>query len=406
MLNYLQRFSRRFIRKSTQISQTPLNKVSLVILIIVDIFVLINVFSGLYNISALPLSPYETYPCYSDYQTFHESNSPIGDRQFLALQEALNPLPSSPEDFQTRRLGTVDSFCQDYLAQKKAVDTADNRQFLQDISDRENNISVKQNKINELQQQYDSTLLEKIAGQDPQNSITTSTAENTRRDLEQAKAEIDRWRKEIADLKVNLVTNPVSKTYLETLGNTSHYQTLKTSYEKAQFWYPNVQFLLQILFLVPLIGLTYAWHSQALNTNKSLQALLSWHLLLIFCVPLLVRVFEFLQFSNLVSAILEVIIALVGGLWFIASYLLIFTIPLLGFGLIKFLQRFVFNPRVQAKKRIQKQRCIQCNARLHTPDPFCPHCGFHQYQECPHCHQLSYQYAPFCRACGTAFPPI
>ena len=211
---------------------------------------------------------------------------------------------------------------------------------------------------------------------------------------------------EIVDLKANFVTNPVSKTYLETLGNASIYQTLKTSYEKAEFWYPNIQFILQILFLVPLIGLTYAWHAQALNTNKSLQALLSWHLLLIFCVPLLVRVFEFLQFSNLVSAIVEVIITLVGGLWFIASYLLIFTIPLLGFGLIKFLQRFVFNPRVQAKKRIQKQRCIQCNARLHTPDPFCPHCGFNQYQECPHCHQLSYQYAPFCRACGTAFPPI
>lgn len=402
MLNFLQRVSRRLIRKSTQISQTPLNKVSLVILIIVDIFVLINVFSGLYSISSVPLSPYETYPCYSDYQTFHESNSSISDRQFIALQDALNPLPSAPVPVQERRLGKVDSFCQQYLDEKLLVNTPGNRTLLQKISDLENNISVKQNQITELQQQYDSTLLEKIAGQDPQNSITTSTAENTRRDLEQAKAEIDRWRKDISNTKVQLVTN--AQTYLETLRNTTHYQTLKTSYEKAEFWYPNLQFLLQVLFLVPLIGLTYAWHSQAINTNKGLQSLLSWHLLLIFCIPLLVRVFQFLQFSNLVSAIVEVIITLVGGLWFIASYLFILIIPLLGFGLIKFLQHFVFNPKVQAKKRIQKQRCIQCNARLYTADPFCPHCGFNQYQECPHCHQQSYQYAPFCRVCGTAFP--
>ncbi|MGA0199813.1 MAG: hypothetical protein ACO3NK_11980 [Prochlorotrichaceae cyanobacterium] len=101
------------------------------------------------------------------------------------------------------------------------------------------------------------------------------------------------------------------------------------------------------------------------------------------------------------SILVRTIITLVGGLWFIASYLFIFTIPLLGFGLIKLLQYFVFNPKVQAKKRIQKQRCMQCNARLHTLDPFCPHCGFNQYQECSHCHQSTYKYAPFCRVCGT-----
>jgi hypothetical protein len=369
----------------------------------VDIFVLINVFSGLYSISSVPLSPYETYPCYSDYQTFHESNSSIGDRQFIALQDALNPLPSAPLPVQERRLGKVDNFCQQYLDQKKAIHTPENRKLLQGISDLENNISVKQNQITELQQQYDSTLLEKIAGQDPQNSITTSTAENTRRDLERAKAEIDRWRKEITSIKVQLATTPPAQTYLETLGDTTRYQTLQKSYEKAAFWYPNLQFLLQVLFLVPLIGLTYGWHDQSIQKHRGLQSLLSWHLLVIFCIPLLVRLFEFLQFSNLVSVLVEAIIALVGGLWFIASYLFIIMIPLMGFGLIKFLQHFVFNAKVQAKKRIQKQRCIQCNARLYTTDPFCPHCGFNQYQECPHCHESTYQYAPFCRVCGTAF---
>ncbi|MGA1132663.1 MAG: zinc ribbon domain-containing protein, partial [Prochlorotrichaceae cyanobacterium] len=111
MLNFLQRLSRRFVRKSTQVSQTPLNKVSLIILIIIDVFVLINVFSGLYSVSSFPLSPQETYPCYSDYQTFHDSQSSLNDRQFLALQDALNPSSPVPNDILERRLGQVDSLC-------------------------------------------------------------------------------------------------------------------------------------------------------------------------------------------------------------------------------------------------------------------------------------------------------
>ncbi|MEB3162353.1 MAG: zinc ribbon domain-containing protein, partial [Prochlorothrix sp.] len=59
---------------------------------------------------------------------------------------------------------------------------------------------------------------------------------------------------------------------------------------------------------------------------------------------------------------------------------------------------------VQAKKRIQSHRCIQCNAQLHSDDPFCPHCGFNQFQDCPHCHSQTYQYSPFCRVCGTELP--
>ncbi|MGA1410284.1 MAG: zinc ribbon domain-containing protein [Prochlorotrichaceae cyanobacterium] len=400
MLNFLHRLSRRFVRKSTQVFQTPLNKVSLVILIIIDVFVLINVFSGLYSVSSFPLSPQETYPCYADYQTFHDSQSNLNDRQFSALQGAFSPPAPVPSD--ERRLGQVDSLCQNYLNQKQAVDTPENRQLIDSISGLENNIIIQENKINELQQQYDSTLLEKIAGQDPQDSITTSSAGETRRDIEQAQGEIDRWRQEIDQTKLQLTQTPTAQAYLETLSNPTHYQTLKRSYAKARFWYPNLQFLLQVLFLVPLIGLTYAWHHHSIQSNKGLQSLLSWHLLLIFCIPLIVRAFEFLQFSNLAAVLVRTIITLVGGLWFIASYLFIFTIPLLGFGLIKLLQYFVFNPKIQAKKRIQKQRCMQCNARLYTLDPFCPHCGFNQYQECPHCHQSTYQYAPFCRVCGTA----
>ena len=186
------------------------------------------------------------------------------------------------------------------------------------------------------------------------------------------------------------------------MGDRARYDTLQAAYDHAAFWHPNQVLGLQILFLTPLIVVAYGWHRLASRRQWGLQTLLSWHLLLIVCLPLAVRLFEFVQFGNLVGAVVEAIVQVLGGLLFLASYLLIAIIPLLGFALIKLLQRFVFNPRVQAKNRIQKGRCIRCSAKLRSDDAFCPHCGFGQYQTCNHCHQPTYKYTPHCHHCGTA----
>jgi len=410
MFGFFRRFTRRFVRKSTRISQTPLNRASLVILILVDLFVLFQVFGGLVSVGSFPLSPSETYPCYGAYQSYHTpgDDRPLVDRQVETIRNFLTqPIypGSSPTSFTPeRRLGEVSSLCTEYDGLLKGLDSAENRGLHDRITGLDNNIAIKQREISQLREEYDSTLLEEIAGQTPEASITASTASQTKARIETAEREIDRWKTEITTAKTELLATPSSQAYLKLLDDAGRYETLKQDYEKAEFWHPNLQFLLQLIFLAPLILVTYRWHSQAVLKDWGLQSLLSWHLLLIFCIPLVVRLFEFLQFSNLVQVAVEVVIALVGGLYFIASYLFIILVPLVGFGLIKFLQHFIFNPRVQAKKRIQSHRCIQCNAQLHSDDPFCPHCGFNQFQDCPHCHSQTYQYSPFCRVCGTELP--
>ena len=404
MFSFLRRIARIFVRKSTRLSQTPLNTVSLVILIIVDLFVLFNVFGGLDSVSSFPLSPNEEYPCYEDYQTYHgTSNLSPFDRQVNGVTSSLNVLENynlNPVPNQERRLGSIANLCLDYQTLQQGLNTPEHQDFIDQVKGLENNITIKQGEVSQLQDQYDSTLLEKIAGQDANNSINQSTAEQTKQDIATAQAEISRWQQEIIDTHTALINTEPAVAYLKALGNANTYASLKKGYESADFWYPNLQFLLQLCFLTPLIAIAYGWQSISINRDRGLQTLLSWHLLLIFCVPLVVRLFQFLQFSNLVRWVVDAIVVLVGGLMFIASYLFILVIPLVGFGLIKFLQHFVFNPRVQAKKRIQKQRCLQCNARLKTTDPHCPHCGFNQYQNCHHCHSLTHRYAPFCRVCG------
>ena len=57
----------QFLKKSRTIKNEPLNKVSLIVVILVDIFILVNVFTGLNDISQWPISPAQSYPCYEQW---------------------------------------------------------------------------------------------------------------------------------------------------------------------------------------------------------------------------------------------------------------------------------------------------------------------------------------------------
>ncbi|NEQ55233.1 MAG: hypothetical protein F6K11_34780, partial [Leptolyngbya sp. SIO3F4] len=157
----------------------------------------------------------------------------------------------------------------------------------------------------------------------------------------------------------------------------------------------------QAIFLVPLILIAFAVYTFAQRRHYGLIALISWHLLVIFFIPLIFKAFEVLQTGVIFSLVFDFVTAIFGRLLFLVSYIYILLIPLLGFGVIKFAQRFIFNPKLQAAGRVQNSRCIKCAKKIKAHDAHCPHCGYHQYKECGHCHQLTYKYLPYCNHCGT-----
>ncbi len=403
MFSFIKKISNKLIHKSTYIHHEPINKVSLVILILIDVFVLVNVFSGLNSISQWPLSPSEEFPCflaYQDYQTADKKGTTAFNVTTIEnLIEQNKSSPSLAVD-NSNRLGQSSNLCTNYTRLSKAINTAENVQLKASIDKQKSEVYSLKQDIQTLQSQYNSTLLEKIAGQPTEKSINKVNADRVKSEIERNQKQIANKEKEITDRQTKLIKDPASEAYLKLLNNTSEYQAIKKGYESAEFWYPNKQLLLQTLFLLPLILIAYLWHSTAIRKNIGLQALLSWHLLLIFCIPLLIKFFEFLQFGNLVGIVIDLIIDLFGGLVFIASYALILIIPLLGLGLIKILQRWVFNTRLQAKKRIQKVRCINCNFQLRLTDEFCPSCSFNQYIDCSNCHHKTYKFTKFCSSCG------
>jgi predicted RNA-binding Zn-ribbon protein involved in translation (DUF1610 family) len=405
MFTRVRRFINQFLRKSRSINNKPLNAVSLVVVIVIDIFILFNVFSGLDNISQWHISPSQSYPCLSEWKSYRDSKKP-NDRNYDVLSLALNTdlnLSSFKEAYQTGqkdRLGKVSPICLNYAELKDKVNRPENKKIRYTIGQKENKISSLEQANSNIRAQYDSTLLEKIAGQGSSQSINTVKAEKAKQTLEQNKSSISNLKKEIAIFKDNLLKKSESINLIEFIKNDSKYRTLNQEYDRASFWHPSIQLAFQALFLLPLIAVALTVHRLALRREAGLIALISWHLLAIFFIPLLLKIFEFLQIGAVFKFFLDIITKLFGGLLFLVSYLYILLIPLVGFGIIKLSQRLALNNKSQSATRFQNQLCFSCAKRIRPQDAYCPHCGYGQYLECQNCHELTYKHLSHCKQCG------
>lgn len=407
MVNRIRRQVRRFFRQARTVNNEPVNRASLAVIVLIDLFILFNVFSGLNDISQWPLNPYQAYPCHSPWAGYRTQTE--GDRDYDILRNTArfqtDPTASWVADYQRGaegHLGQVSAICLDYAAAADGLDTPENRDLLNRLDQTQRTIATLEQDNQTIRSQYDSTLLEQIAGQPQDQSINRVEAAQARATLERNQASIAQQRRQASDLQTQLTQTPASQQFLALLNNDSQFQQLDRRFQRASFWHPTVQLLFQGLFLLPLVGLAWAVYRIAERRGYGLVALQSWHLLVIFTLPLVIKLFEVLQFGALFTWLSQVMVALLGGLLFLINYLYILLVPLVGYGIIKFFQKVVLNPRLQVAGRVQNQKCIRCAKKLRLSDTHCPHCGFHQDVECHHCHQPTYQYLPYCRHCGTA----
>jgi len=404
----------RFFNKSRKINHQPINKVSLIVILVLDLFVLSSVFAGLYDISNWPLSPNDTYPCQMEWQQYRESTA--SDKDYLIISEKLTPLdeslprnyrpPSrSYDDLNRGHIGEVSVVCKQYEAtEKQTRATSAGQTLLKNINDAQAEVNSFTDKNRVIRQQYDSTLLEEIAGQPQEQSINNVEAADAKKEIEQNNRKIAEGNTTLGTLKAALTATPESQAFLSLLNDDAQFEQVSAGYERASFWYPSIQLLFQGLFLLPLILIASTVHRVAQRKNYGYVALISWHLLVVFCVPLLWKLFEFFQFGFLIEWITEFLTVLFGGLRFLVNYLQILLFPLIGFGVIKFCQKVVFNTRLQAANRVQNMRCVSCGKKVRKYDVHCPHCSYEQYQECHNCHNLTYKHLPHCKHCGASQP--
>jgi hypothetical protein len=406
MLARIRRLLSQFFSKSRTINNEPLNKVSLIVVILIDIFILINVFTGIDDISRWHISPTQAYPCYSEWQNYRIKNTKNQDYEILK-----NSFPYSPnnqfsfqqtyQQAETGHLGKVEQTCLKYAEFKDKINNPESQQIIKSIDQKQARISTLEQTNRNIRAKYDSTLLEKIAGQSREQSINQVSAEKAKQELEQNNRQISTLKQENSQLQNELVGKPQSNSFLAFIKDENQFREVEQGYQKASFWYPSIQLGFQSLFLLPLIIIALLVHKFSQRRGYGLISLMSWHLLVIFFIPLILKVFEFLQIGAIFKFIFDIISPLFGGLLFLINYVYILLIPLVGFGIIKFFQKFVFNAKVQAANRVQKSLCVNCAKKIRRSDSCCPHCGYYQYLECGNCHNLTYKHVPYCKHCGT-----
>lgn len=185
-------------------------------------------------------------------------------------------------------------------------------------------------------------MLEEIAGQPRELSINEIEAKTAKEELTNNQSNINLLTGEIKTLKGELLNKNESVALLNFVNSQDKFSQIKSSWERANFWYPTIQLLWQMVFLVPLIIISSLVHKWSDNKGYGLVSLMSWHLLVIFFIPLLIKLFEFLQIGFIFESLFNIVTILFGGLLFLVSYLYIFIIPLVGFLLINFFFKSLF----------------------------------------------------------------
>lgn len=407
MIARIRRLLSQFFSKSRTINNEPLNKVSLIVIILIDIFILINVFTGLDDISRWHISPTEAYPCYSEWQNYQTKTTKDKNYEIvrLSLPDDTNNQLSFQQNYQQAEvghLGKVSQTCLQYADYKDKINNPEKQQIIKTVDQKQAQISTLEQANSTIRTQYDSTLLEKIAGQGREQSINQVGAEKAKQALEQNNRQISTRKAEISTLKSELLSKPESVSFIGFLQDQNQFNSVEKGYKQASFWYPSIQLAFQSLFLLPLILVALLVHKFTQRRRYGLISLISWHLLVIFFIPLILKIFEFLQVGVIFQFLFDIISALFGGLLFLINYVYILLIPLIGFGIIQFFQKFVFNAKVQAASRFQKSGCVNCAKTIRHHDTYCPHCGYYQQVECQNCHNLTYKHLSYCKHCGTS----
>lgn len=123
----LRRAVNRFFNRSSQVNHEPINKVSLIVIILVDLFILFNVFAGLDDISRWPISPQQAYPCQSEWQGYRQSTSKSKD--YDIIDQSIRPEEAfDQQDYRnaTGHLGQVSEICLQYQSAVRAVSSPAN----------------------------------------------------------------------------------------------------------------------------------------------------------------------------------------------------------------------------------------------------------------------------------------
>lgn len=369
----------------------PLNFLSIVVIVALDIFVLWNVFQGLEFQTQQLTQAREAVP--SQCQQLAGINYD-NDSRWETVESALDAHYNAYPD---KRV------IPDCVALMDAAEDLNNENTLvsqfQTIESLRQANSRLERENRDYENSYDTLLLEKIADQPDRESITTSRADQVKSDIQTRQAGIEQNNARIESLKTEILGHPTTQAFLEI--RNERRPAIEQRYDDLKFWYPLKRLAFQFVFLLPLFLVFLGLYRYSVKRHKLLLTLIFSHLLVIACIPMVIELFRLLL-DILPFHFLADLLDLLEDLGLVAlwNYLMILFGIGLALGLIYLAQKKLFARDRIRLKRIAKGQCCACGVKLKDYHSHCYACGAENLKTCVNCHKPTFKEGKFCRECG------
>ena len=380
--------------------EEPLGKLSLIIVILLDIFLLSVVFVGLEAHTSQLSSVHEYFPweCRRVLIENQWSTANKLDRlQNIVLKDYNNYLRRD-SFFDENKLGKMHPDCKEYFQSIKAI--AEN-QSIKNLFIERQSLQRKRSdwraRHNIGKNVYDTQLLEKIADNEsgPGISVTWS--------MREASGEYEKINAEIVAISSTINKKQIVEEFFEQIGTSSSAKRdqLISDLKRYKVFYAFKEFCWQFLFLLPIFAGALFWYVRSTNKKFATQTLFSAHLLTIASIPILFKIVE-LVLDLIPNTFFRALFKLLEKLHIMAlwHYLLIVVSLLVAILLVYLIQKKFFNKQRIYEKRLIAGKCCFCGKKLPPESSYCPFCGKNQMRQCSHCQSDTFLGGSSCVNCG------
>jgi hypothetical protein len=377
----------------------PIGRAALTIVILLDIFILMSLFDGLAEQSRQLTSPSDYVPAHcreivldGTWNATHRlvrMAQIVSDRYASPVRVEKQPAYEKMHPLCAGLARRIEAVLDD-----KALSGSLNR-----YRQVRREAAAARAELERIKGAYDTALLERMAGKTAQPGGRSQPGVQVRELAEKISA----LSAEQAQLAAKVSASPALGALFQATDAVTDAQRdqLREVWRQRNFWFPVERLGMEMLFLLPLVLVFYAWNARSLARGRPYQVLVSAHLLVVTLIPVLFRIAH-LVYDILPRKLLKKFIELLEALQLVALwyYLLITLAVLAALALVYLFQKKLFSHDRLLGRRIAKGLCQGCGVRLPAGAAVCPLCGFHQYRTCSQCGKDTYVHGHYCRECG------
>jgi hypothetical protein len=276
MFKYFKEKFSNFRSRLTQINDNePLSKLSFVVIIFLDIFVLIMIFQWLEDHTQQLTSPdqYIPYEC-RNIIIDAEANSSEQKINIIAGKIVSKYYDIAPTEVAGNQQHEICNKLNELL---KAAKQNQNLKILfnkrQDLINKKYQLN---SEIWNISSSYDTVLLEKIASQPQDKSIAPTSADNIKNDIANKTNELNTAIWQIQALETQILETDEIKNLFSYIENDwyKNKNTLESDLRIIEFTYPLKRLGMELLFLIPLFLIIIFWSTRSVSKNSWTQILI------------------------------------------------------------------------------------------------------------------------------------